>query len=341
MGRKIFGIEFVDIFNIPMERRLQTLAVFQWTLTFLFLGIACLTVVLAMCFTCFAFLVLLYTAWYMYDFYTPERGGRRWDWVRNWKIWRYYRDYFPVTLHKTSDLCPSKNYLFVYHPHGIMAHGAFINFGTEATGFKKLFPGIRSTLLSLKYQFLFPFNREYCMALGVCTCSKASIDWLFTKEGTGNAVVLVVGGAAEALESRPGSLTLTLSKRKGFIRMALEHGVPLVPVFGFGETSLYCQMSNPEGSLLRRFQTTMTKLFTFSPPIFHGRGIFNYTFGIMPYRQPLNIVVGKPLEVEQVKNASDSLVNELHSKYMESLNELFESNKLKYGIDESRHLVII
>ena len=34
-----------------------------------------------------------------------------------------------------------RNYIFGYHPHGIMASGSFINFGTEGTGFSKLFPG--------------------------------------------------------------------------------------------------------------------------------------------------------------------------------------------------------
>jgi len=166
MSRTILGIELVNIFDVPLERRLQTLAVFQWTLTFLYLGLFCLLVSFFTFFSPLWFAILSYFAWFYYDRATPERGGRRSEWVRNWKVWSHFRDYFPVTLHKTSDLLPTKNYLLIYHPHGIMCHGAFINFGTDATGFSKLFPGIRSTLLSLKYQFIFPFNRDYVMALG-------------------------------------------------------------------------------------------------------------------------------------------------------------------------------
>lgn len=221
-----------------------------------------------------------------------------------------------------------------------MVHGAFVCFATEALGFRQLFPGIRPTLLSLNYQFLFPFNREYCLALGVCSCSKSSIEWLLSREGNGNAVVLVVGGASEALEARPGSLTLTLARRKGFARIALEQGVPLVPVFSFGETDIYNQLPNPEGSRIRRLQAAMQRYLTFSPPFFHGRGIFNYSLGMMPFRKPINVVVGQPLEVKQIKSPTEEQVDELHARYVECLTELFETNKSKYGVASDKHLII-
>lgn len=40
----------------------------------------------------------------------------------------------------------------------------------------------------------------------------------------GNAVIIVVGGAAESLDAHPGSTTLTLKDRKGFVKMALKTG---------------------------------------------------------------------------------------------------------------------
>ena len=46
---------------------------------------------------------------------------------------------------------------------------------------------------------------------------------------------MIVGGAAESLEAFPGQYRLVLRKRKGFIRIALETGASLVPVFSFGE----------------------------------------------------------------------------------------------------------
>jgi len=63
------------------------------------------------------------------------------------------------------------------------------------------------------------------MAFGFCDVSKPSIEHLCRHDnGGGNAVVIVVGGAAESLDARPGSCTVTLKDRKGFIRMALKTG---------------------------------------------------------------------------------------------------------------------
>ncbi len=44
------------------------------------------------------------------------------------------------------------------------------------------------------------------------------------QNGPGNAAVLLPGGAAEALEARPGNLTLNIKKHKGFVRTALRNG---------------------------------------------------------------------------------------------------------------------
>ena len=68
------------------------------------------------------------------------------------------------------------------------------------------------------------------------------------------------------------------------------HRASLVPVFSFGENNLFTQLPNPQGSMLRKLQNFLTRLLGFSPPIFHGRGVFNYTFGLMPYRMPINTV---------------------------------------------------
>lgn len=70
-----------------------------------------------------------------------------------------------------------------------------------------------------------------------------------------------------------------------------------MPVFSFGENNLYEQVPNPDGSLLKKIQLFLTHyVFGFSLPIIKGRGVFNYTFGIMPYRRPLN-TVGKKCQI--------------------------------------------
>jgi 2-acylglycerol O-acyltransferase 2 len=38
-----------------------------------------------------------------------------------------------------------------------------------------------------------------------------------------------------ALDARPGANDLTLGRRLGFVRIAMENGAKLLPVFSFGE----------------------------------------------------------------------------------------------------------
>lgn len=47
---------------------------------------------------------------------------------------------------------------------------------------------------------------------------------LLEQEEKGNALILIVGGAEEALDAVPGKMELTLKNRKGFVKLALKHG---------------------------------------------------------------------------------------------------------------------
>lgn len=64
---------------------------------------------------------------------------------------------------------------------------------------------------------------------------------LFRMNPKGLAAVLVVGGASEALNGSHDLIKLVLNKRKGFCKLALRHGVDLVPTFTFGEEFIYDQ----------------------------------------------------------------------------------------------------
>ncbi|MEJ1281434.1 acyl-CoA wax alcohol acyltransferase 1 [Cricetulus griseus] len=129
-----------------------------------------------------------------------------------------------VKLVKTHDLSPKHNYIIVSHPHGILAHGAFINFATEATGFSRIFPSITPCLATLEGIFWIPIVRDYVMSMGICPVSELALKYKLTQKGSGNAVIIVVGGASEALLCRPGASTVYLKNHKGFVKLALKTG---------------------------------------------------------------------------------------------------------------------
>jgi len=261
---------------------------------------------------------------------TPRSGGRRISGIRKLAMFKHYAEFFSIRLHKTVDLDPSKNYVFAYHPHGIIGIGTFAAFLTEACGFEKLFPNICIYVQALNFVTLIPFSREFLMGCGVCDVSRQSCDYNLSR-GPGHSIVLVPGGAREALDAHPGDLTtLTLATRMGFVKVALENGASLVPVFSFGENDVYKQVPNPKGSRTRSLQDRMQQWFGFSMPAFFGRGIFNYSFGFIPFRVPVNVVVGTPLDLPKLAHPSKEEISKWHGLYVQSLQRLFEDNKGKY-----------
>ena len=59
----------------------------------------------------------------------------------------------------------------------------------------------------------------------------------------------MVGGAPEALLAEPGKPEIILNARKGFIKLALQLGTDLVPVFGFGENDIVWWVGNVDKKL--------------------------------------------------------------------------------------------
>ncbi|GLG99438.1 2-acylglycerol O-acyltransferase 2-A [Gryllus bimaculatus] len=318
--------------RVPLERRLQTLAASLWFITFGFGNIIAGLVVLAILLYSYylRWLLLPYLAWVWYDKDICERGGRRNMSTRSFIGWHYFREYFPLRLEKTVDLTPDRNYLFCVFPHGVLSAGAFGQFGNEFAPFRDMFPGLEPYVHTLHIHFITPFFRELVLGLGGCSASSKSINWVLGAPGVGRAGILIVGGAAESLHCRPGVYRVILSRRKGFVKIALKNGTPLVPVFSFGETNLYDQMHNPEGSLLRRFQEFVRRKTTVAPVIPIGRGYFQYSFGLVPRRSLVTTVVGPPVEVPKIPDPTNEDVDKYHKLFQDSLTTLFEENKHKY-----------
>ncbi|XP_006788763.1 2-acylglycerol O-acyltransferase 2 [Neolamprologus brichardi] len=216
-------INFAPV-TIPLHRRLQTAMVLQWVFTFLGLAPTCIFLFCYLMFTRYWLISVLYAVWWYFDYDTPARGGNRSPFLCSLKVWEYMRDYFPIKLLKTADLDPRHNYILGFHPHGVLVAGAFTNFCTYSTGFRQLFPGITSYLLMLPLWFRAPFFRDYIMCGGLIPSDKESATYPLCKKKGGNAVVIAVGGAPEALDAHPGTFNVLLAHKKGFIKMAMEYG---------------------------------------------------------------------------------------------------------------------
>ena len=173
---RVFGVDFAPLW-VPLERRLQVVSVLFYVNCFLIFPIVFTIGTILLLLTSYYWVVLGYLIWFVYDVYiekTASKGGRRSEWLRNAKHMHYFRDYFPLHLVKTANLSQHKNYIFATHPHGILCCSLFGNFASEATGFSKLFPGIRPHLLTLAQNFRWPLLRGYILWMGKTCLSLSS-----------------------------------------------------------------------------------------------------------------------------------------------------------------------
>jgi 2-acylglycerol O-acyltransferase 2 len=167
--------------NVPLQRRLQTLMVLFHS--------TCI----ALCVSTFFFLCAIPIFWPMLLVYmiyclssnaaTTGELTHRSRFFRGSPLWSLFASYFPARLHRSEELPPTRKYIFGYHPHGIISHGAFAAFGTEALGFSQLFPGITNTLLTLDSNFRIPIYRDYALAMGLASVSRESCENLLSKGG--------------------------------------------------------------------------------------------------------------------------------------------------------------
>jgi len=131
------------------------------------------------------------------------------------------------------------------------------------------------------------------------------------------------------MHSQPQTDVLVLKKRQGFIRLALETGAELVPVYAYGITDLYHQME-----AFKRQRLWLLAKTRFAVTFGWGTW-FGY---LLPEKRPVYMLIGKPIEVTQVDNPTDEQIDALHQQYIEQLITLFEDFNAKSG--ENRQLII-
>ncbi|OXA36778.1 2-acylglycerol O-acyltransferase 1 [Folsomia candida] len=341
-GKRVLGVEFAPT-HLPLERRLQTASIIAWFLIMIAWPLVSYPVFFyATFFTQHGYLFTIpYLIWIYADKQQCNKGGRKVGWTRRWKLWDHYRDYFPIKLVKTVDLPPGQNYLFGSHPHGILCSGAFSTFATDSHEVEKLFPGLSFSVLTLEINFLLPLIRDLILGLGVCSATRESMNYLLSRPGGGVAAVLIPGGAPESLDSHPGSYVVQLKNKKGFIKVAMQNGASLVPVFSFGETEIFDQLANPKGSFLRTIQDKLQQMFQIAPAAFHGRGVFQYSFGPLPRRRAITTVVGAPIPVKKIAQPTLEELNAMHQRYVDAVVELFYKHRDEYAHDPTHVIAIV
>ncbi|KAL4935827.1 hypothetical protein BDV06DRAFT_233922 [Aspergillus oleicola] len=322
------------------QRLLEILAVTFISNTWFILPIAGYSLLLIPHIRILALIYILHIKFFSNAHKTTNKGSK---WFRSSSLFKLHASYFPIKLYRSAILSPRKKYVFGGHPHGIAAHGLVSAFSADASGFKELFPGIKNTMLVKDAFFTSPFLREYVLWRGQGGVSKDSCIQHLTRggydlRGMGKAITISVGGSREYNIARPGTMGLVVKIRKGFIRVAIETGADLVPVLVFGENDLFAPVSIDKFSLKGLVKWAWEKAVGHKVAFSLGR------FSLFcPFRRPLHVVVGRPIEVRQQRfDVQEEYVEELQGRYINELKSIWanwrdtfeESASVKFEIVE-------
>lgn len=216
-----------------------------------------------------------------------------------------------------------KQYIMAWHPHGaftiaalyFVSHMWSTNFPSGPDGARHRFVCVAPLLLNI------PGLAEFLL---LCHARSQDNKTFSSLLDTGGIVAVQPGGIKEQIATDANQETIIFGQNLGFIRLALKHGTPILPVYAFGENQLY-----PTSDFVRKLNAKIgTNI------IVHGLGNIPVS-PLLPNPlllpkpgQGLHIRWGQPVEVGPPdEDPSEEKVRLVFEHYIGALRQLFDAHK--------------
>merc|ERR1712007_242694 len=138
-----------------------------------------------------------------------------------------------------------------------------------------------------------------------------------TKKGI--SIGIVPDGIAGIFKQTGGDEELmALKNRKGLSRLSLKTGIPLVPAYSLGNTSVYSSWFDPFGVMEK-----LSRLLRVSIFVFWGR------YGTpLPRRTNITMLLGEPVVPAKVEESPQpEKIDEVHELLLKGIKDIFDIHK--------------
>ncbi len=267
------------------------------------------------------FVVSLLYGKYYFD-YSEKNGKRNWYNFRTLFIWRVIKWWFKYKIVYDGDGEETKNtirraktpLIYASHPHGLMALQTVLTFAmiNKEIEDKEIYVGVH------KLVFYVPFLREWCLWFGGFDISKENVKhMLLTKK---KSISIVPGGVHEILTIKnkhddydiDGDDSMVYKKHTGFLRIAYENKIGVVPVYNDGENDIFYVWT-----INNNLRKLCIKSFGYPFP----------SFFIGPFRVPLTTYIMKPIFPADYKSEKE-FIRGYYDKIDKYANKSNKSKKL-------------
>jgi 1-acyl-sn-glycerol-3-phosphate acyltransferase len=268
--------------------------------------------------------------YYIYTFLAARselKEGSRWRYFsENFFLFRIMREYLRLDyiVSKALEDAEKKKdsqFIFAIFPHGTASDYRILMDGI----LHKVFPNISEKIKVLAASVLFgiPIVRELALWTGCVDARRSVAENVLQK---GHSMVVLPGGEAEQLRTIYQQERVYLKSRKGFVKLAMRKGVPIVPAYVFGASDYYYTSNLFFGPRL-----WLQKNLGLCIPL--AAGLWGSIFCPLPVKT--TIVFGEPLscQMKEKGNPTNEELNAAHEEFCKALRHVFDSHKhvLGYG----------
>jgi len=210
-----------------------------------------------------------------------------------------------------------KPYIFLFHPHGVFSVTNVFHIGTTFTDWPHR--PIKGTMTS---QLLWmPFAKELFEKMN---CVPA--DYIILKDiiESKKSLSICMGGVREILYTEPNKMRLSILKKRGILKLAIETGTPIVPVLSYGENELFESVKTPWILYIQKLLIPYGICFPFAT-----LESCKTWLGLSknPMERPIRTVIGSPIEVGEARLATEKEIIELRERYFKELRILYKKTK--------------